>query len=77
MTQDNPDKRMEFHTHEESSDDDIFDAECVKIGFCPDCGTTVIVLGDYDRDVAVAHLPLKVLDGMINDLQSIRLRLNN
>jgi hypothetical protein len=68
MTQDN-------HTHDEP--DDIFDAECVKIGFCPDCGTTVIVLGDYDRDVAVAHITRKVLDGMIADLQSIRQRTSN
>jgi hypothetical protein len=67
MTQDN-------HTHEE---DGIFDAECVKIGFCPECGSTVIVLGDYDRDVAAAHISRQVLDGMINDLQSIRQRLSN
>jgi hypothetical protein len=64
------------HQHEET-DDDVFDAECVKIGFCPDCGTTVIVLGDYERDVAVAHLTRTVLDGMIADLQSIRQRTSN
>jgi hypothetical protein len=74
MTQDNP---IEIHQHDDVETSGLFDAEVVKIGFCPDCGTTVIVLGDYERDVAYAHLAPDVLDGMINDLQSIRARLRN
>jgi hypothetical protein len=73
MTQD----KVEFHEHEDIGDDGIYDADTIKIGFCPDCGMTVIVLGDRDRDVAVAHIKLDVLDGMIADLQSIRHRLSN
>jgi len=66
------------HQHEDDDDDDgIFDAEVVKVGFCPDCGTTVIVLGDYEADVAVAHLTNPVLDQLIIDLQSIRYRMSN
>jgi len=66
-----------LHEHESDDDDDIFDAEVVKVGFCPDCGTTVIVLGDTEADVAVAHLTGPVIDQLIIDLQSIRYRMNN
>jgi hypothetical protein len=73
MSQDDP----MVHIDEDIATDDIFDAEVVKIGFCPDCGTTVIVLGDYEADVAVAHLTNPVLDQLIIDLQSIRHRMSN
>ena len=74
MTQDKP---IEIHQHDDVDTKGIFDAEVVKLGFCPDCGTTVIVLGDYQHDVAFAHLAPAVLDNIINDLQSIRARLRN
>jgi len=70
----------EFHHHgEEPADDNdqIFEADTIKIGFCPDCGTAVLVLGDYDNDVAVAHMNQPTIDSIIRDLKSIRARLNN
>ena len=66
------------HMHEDVVTDDIFDADVLKVGFCPDCGTVVVVLGDYETDVAVAHLTNPVLDQLIiADLQSIRHRMSN
>jgi len=71
----------EFHHHDEEAEDDeddgVFEADTIKIGFCPDCGTAVLVLGDYENDVAVAHMSEPTIDNIIRDLQSIKARLNN
>lgn len=74
MTQDSPSVEPYDDHH---ANEDIFDATVVKLGFCPDCGTVVLVMGDHDVDVAVAHLKQEVLDALIADMQSIRYRLNN
>jgi hypothetical protein len=73
MTHDDPMKQPDDY----GEPDDIYDAEMVKIAFCPDCDEPVIVLGEEDRVVAVAHLHPDVLDRMIEDLQSIRQQMNN
>jgi hypothetical protein len=77
MTQDT---KIEFCRHEVDQEvpiDGIYEADVLKIGFCPSCGTTILIMGDHEHDVAFVHLPLIMLDGVIGDLQSIRQRLRN
>lgn len=55
----------------------MYEAEVVKVGFCPECGAVLLTLGDRDTDVAIAHISLPVLDTILADLQSIRQQLRN